>query len=83
MATDRTWHSSIVNFNYYSLPAQVSLLSSRLRSRFENLEIGTVDAFQGRENEVVIVSLVRSNTEVSVPPLAKFHILNLILLRMK
>ena len=45
--------------------AQVSLLSSRLRSLYgPELEIGTVDGMQGREKEAVIISLVRSNDKV-------------------
>lgn len=46
--------------------AQVSLLSSRLRSLYgPELEIGTVDGMQGREKEAVIISLVRSNDKVA------------------
>ena len=45
--------------------AQVSLLSSRLRSLYgHELEIGTVDGMQGREKEAVVISLVRSNDKV-------------------
>lgn len=41
--------------------AQVRLLRDRLQ--LEGLEIDTVDGFQGREKEVVLVTLVRSNAE--------------------
>ena len=40
--------------------AQVRLLRNRLQ--IDELEIDTVDGFQGREKEAVILSLVRSNT---------------------
>lgn len=42
--------------------AQVAVLRKLLGSKFDTLiEVSTVDGFQGRENEVIIVSLVRSN----------------------
>lgn len=41
--------------------AQVRLLRSRLD--LEGLEIDTVDGFQGREKEVVLLTMVRSNAE--------------------
>ncbi|PWN48335.1 P-loop containing nucleoside triphosphate hydrolase protein [Violaceomyces palustris] len=50
--------------------SQVGLISSRLRGMnkegVRNLEIGTVDGMQGREKDVVILSLVRSNPEANV-----------------
>ena len=43
--------------------AQLSLLSSLLKSEHPGLELGSVDGFQGREKEVVVLSLVRSNVD--------------------
>ena len=40
-------------------------------ARAAGVEIGTVDGFQGREKEVVVVDLVRSNTEGQVGFLAE------------
>lgn len=42
---------------------QISSIA-RLLARFPGLQIGSIDSFQGREAEVVIVSLVRSNEQV-------------------
>lgn len=44
--------------------AQVALLAMMLKEEFFGIEIGSVDGFQGREKEAVIVSLVRSGGEV-------------------
>lgn len=48
--------------------AQVTYLSQilRIKEEFPGLELGTVDGFQGREKEVVVLSLVRSNAEGEV-----------------
>lgn len=43
--------------------AQLSLLSSLLHSKYPAVELGSVDGFQGREKEAVILTLVRSNAD--------------------
>ena len=43
--------------------AQVELLRLRLSQKHPQLEIKSVDGFQGREKEAVVISLVRSNDE--------------------
>jgi superfamily I DNA and/or RNA helicase len=40
---------------------QVQLLRHKLLSQYPTLEIKSVDGFQGREKEVIIISMVRSN----------------------
>jgi len=54
-----------------------------LRDRFEGtgLEIGTVDGFQGREKEAVIITLVRSNHENEIGFLADRRRMNVALTR--
>ena len=37
------------------------MIRSRLIGRYPSIEISSVDAFQGREKEAVVLSLVRSN----------------------
>ncbi|MFB6116183.1 MAG: IGHMBP2 family helicase, partial [Candidatus Nanosalina sp.] len=59
--------------------AQVDLLNQRID--VENLEIKTVDGFQGREKELVIISLVRSNSRCEIGFLKDVRRLNVALTR--
>ncbi|MBS3786980.1 IGHMBP2 family helicase [Candidatus Bipolaricaulota bacterium] len=58
---------------------QIDLLSSRIDEK--NLEIKTVDGFQGREKEVVIISFVRSNEDDQLGFLTDVRRLNVSLTR--
>lgn len=59
--------------------AQVRLLRERLP--MDGLEIDTVDGFQGREKEAVIISLVRSNAQGEIGFLADTRRMNVALTR--
>jgi|AntDeeMinimDraft_5_1070356.scaffolds.fasta_scaffold06934_2 predicted DNA helicase len=60
---------------------QVDLLKKH--NNLENLEINTVDGFQGREKEVVLISLVRSNDCNNIGFLRDLRRINVALTRAK
>lgn len=62
---------------------QLAVLSQMLREKYPGLELGSVDGFQGREKEAVVVSLVRSNSEHQVGFLGEKRRLNVAMTRPK
>ncbi|KAJ3300816.1 hypothetical protein HK104_000009 [Borealophlyctis nickersoniae] len=61
--------------------AQVNLLRLALKEKYPNLEIGSVDGFQGREKEAIVLTLVRSNDDGEVGFLSEKRRLNVALTR--
>ncbi|KAB8071795.1 P-loop containing nucleoside triphosphate hydrolase protein [Aspergillus leporis] len=62
---------------------QLAILSQMLREKYPGIELGSVDGFQGREKEAVVVSLVRSNGEHEVGFLGERRRLNVAMTRPK
>lgn len=63
--------------------AQVSHLKGLIRERYPQIEISTVDGFQGREKQVIILTLVRSNDQYEVGFLKEERRLNVAMTRPK
>lgn len=67
--------------------AQVNLLKKMCRKKYgmlaEKLEISTVDGFQGREKEVIIISMVRSNPKHEIGFLSNERRMNVAVTRAK
>jgi superfamily I DNA and/or RNA helicase len=55
---------------------QLALLAGMLKEAYPGIELGSVDGFQGREKEAVVVSTVRSNPEHEVGFLGEKRRLN-------
>jgi len=55
---------------------QLAILAGMLKEAYPGIELGSVDGFQGREKEAVIVSTVRSNAEHEVGFLGEKRRLN-------
>ncbi|RUS87677.1 hypothetical protein EGW08_004518 [Elysia chlorotica] len=60
---------------------QVDLLRDRLCSQHPGLEVKSVDGFQGREKEAVVISMVRSNTTAEVGFLSEKRRINVAVTR--
>eukprot|EP00904_Undaria_pinnatifida_P014250 jgi/Undpi1/9956/HiC_scaffold_28.g12410.m1 len=64
--------------------SQVQLLQAELKPSYPSLEINTIDKYQGRDKEVIVVSFVRSNAEGTVGHLLRdWRRLNVALSRAK
>ncbi|KAL9652671.1 hypothetical protein ABK040_003974 [Willaertia magna] len=63
--------------------AQVQALRTKILDEFPFVEISTVDGFQGREKEVIIISTVRSNNNGDVGFLSEERRMNVAITRAK
>lgn len=63
--------------------AQASLIRSLIHPTHPAVEVATVDSFQGREKEAIVLSLVRSNENHEIGFLGEFRRLNVAMTRPK
>lgn len=63
--------------------AQLAAMSGPLKEAFPGIELGSVDGFQGREKEAIVVTLVRSNDKGEVGFLGEKRRLNVAMTRPK
>lgn len=65
--------------------AQVDLIRQELQKdqTYKGIECSTVDGFQGREKEVIIISMVRSNPKGNIGFLGEFRRMNVAVTRAK
>ncbi|XP_053208694.1 DNA-binding protein SMUBP-2-like [Panonychus citri] len=62
---------------------QIELIKYRLSRKYPDVEIRSVDGFQGREKEVIILSLVRSNAKKATGFLREYRRINVAVTRAK
>lgn len=63
--------------------AQVSFLKKLIHIKYPQIEISTIDGFQGREKECIVLSLVRSNDKFEIGFLKDERRLNVAMTRAK